>query len=116
MRGTVSVSIAATADTTRPVPAHGTEWPTTVISTINAPNRVANGSTTRLTIQAHHVPWEDLYGFTQALRDHFDAAAAAHSRYFGAHRPTSTVSGVVALALPAQLVEIGAVARTDITG
>jgi 2-iminobutanoate/2-iminopropanoate deaminase len=125
----------------------------------------------------YHVPWEDLYGFTQALqvgdtiyvsgqfahdaggnfigegdfgtqieaalanldrvlahfdasraqivettvlvvglRDHFDAAAAAHSRYFGDHRPTSTVSGVVALALPEQLVEIGAVVRTDITG
>ncbi|NMO52864.1 RidA family protein [Actinoplanes sp. TBRC 11911] len=122
----------------------------------------------------YHVPWEDLYGFSQALqvgdtiyvagqfahdadgtfigegdfgtqieaalanldkvlahfgasrrqvvettvlvvglRDHFDAAAAAHSRYFGTHRPTSTISGVVALALPQQLVEIGAVVRTD---
>lgn len=48
------------------------------------------------------------------LRDHFDAAAAAHSRFFGDHHPTSTVSGVVALALPVQLVEIGAVVRLDI--
>ncbi|RKF25524.1 RidA family protein [Micromonospora globbae] len=48
------------------------------------------------------------------LREHFDAVAAAHSRYFGDHRPTSTVSGVVELALPAQLVEIGAVVRLDI--
>jgi 2-iminobutanoate/2-iminopropanoate deaminase len=123
----------------------------------------------------HHVPWEELYGFSQALqvgetvyisgqfahdadgtfigegyfdvqmkaaldnlgkvlayfgasrnqvvettilvvglRDHFDSVAQAHSRYFGEHRPTSTVSGVVALALPPQLVEIGAVVRLDI--
>ncbi|MFC0508376.1 RidA family protein [Micromonospora costi] len=48
------------------------------------------------------------------LREHFDAAAAAHARYFGDHRPTSTISGVVELALPAQLVEIGAVVRLDI--
>lgn len=47
------------------------------------------------------------------LHDHFDAAAAAHAQYFGGHRPTSTISGVVALALPAQLVEIGAVVRLD---
>jgi enamine deaminase RidA (YjgF/YER057c/UK114 family) len=48
------------------------------------------------------------------LREHFDAVAAAHAGYFGDHRPTSTTSGVVALALPAQLVEIGAVVRLDI--
>lgn len=48
------------------------------------------------------------------LRDYFEAAAAAHARYFGDHRPTSTISGVVALALPPQLVEIGAVVRLDV--
>jgi 2-iminobutanoate/2-iminopropanoate deaminase len=48
------------------------------------------------------------------LREHFDATAAAHSRFFGDHHPTSTVSGVVALALPVQLVEIGALVRLDI--
>lgn len=48
------------------------------------------------------------------LREHFNAAAAAHARYFGDHRPTSTASGVVELALPPQLVEIGAVVRLDI--
>jgi enamine deaminase RidA (YjgF/YER057c/UK114 family) len=48
------------------------------------------------------------------LREHFDAVAAAHARYFGDHRPTSTGWGVVALALPAQLLEIAAVARLDI--
>lgn len=48
------------------------------------------------------------------LREHFDAMAAAHAAYFGEHRPTSTINGVVALALPEQLVEIGAVVRLDI--
>jgi 2-iminobutanoate/2-iminopropanoate deaminase len=44
------------------------------------------------------------------LRQHFDAIARFHAEYFGGHRPTSTVLGVVDLALPEQLVEIAAVA------
>ncbi|GAA2267074.1 hypothetical protein GCM10010145_46900 [Streptomyces ruber] len=50
------------------------------------------------------------------LREHFDATARLHSDYFGKHRPTSTVMGVSDLALPDQLVEIGAVVRLDIQG
>jgi 2-iminobutanoate/2-iminopropanoate deaminase len=37
-------------------------------------------------------------------------AARLHAEYFGSHRPTSTVIGVVDLALPPQLVEIAAIA------
>jgi enamine deaminase RidA (YjgF/YER057c/UK114 family) len=48
------------------------------------------------------------------LRENFDAAAAAHANFFADHHPTSTASGVVALALPEQLVEIGAVVRLDL--
>ncbi|GAA1834202.1 RidA family protein [Actinomadura chokoriensis] len=48
------------------------------------------------------------------LRDNFDAAARLHSEYLGQHRPTSTVMGVSDLALPDQLVEIGAVVRLDV--
>ena len=48
--------------------------------------------------------------YVKELRHHFDAMARLHAEYFGAHRPTSTVLGVVDLALPAQLVEIAAVA------
>lgn len=48
------------------------------------------------------------------LRDHFDATARLHSAYFGKHPPTSTVMGVSDLALPDQLVEIGAVVRLDV--
>jgi 2-iminobutanoate/2-iminopropanoate deaminase len=47
------------------------------------------------------------------LREHFDAAAAAHAEFFADHHPTSTASGVVALAVPEQLVEIGALVRLD---
>jgi enamine deaminase RidA (YjgF/YER057c/UK114 family) len=49
------------------------------------------------------------------LRDHFDAVARLHADYCGGHRPTSTVMGVSDLALPDQLVEIGAVVRLDMT-
>ena len=48
--------------------------------------------------------------YVKELRRHFDAIARLHAEYFGAHRPTSTVLGVADLALPAQLVEIAAVA------
>ncbi|WP_234329210.1 MULTISPECIES: RidA family protein [unclassified Streptomyces] len=48
------------------------------------------------------------------LRDNFDVTARLHAEYFGRHRPTSTVMGVSDLALPDQLVEIGAVARLDV--
>ncbi|MFE0633010.1 RidA family protein [Streptomyces sp. NPDC058864] len=50
----------------------------------------------------------------RGLRDHFDTAARLHAAYCGDHRPTSTVMGVSDLALPDQLVEIGAVVRLDI--
>ena len=48
------------------------------------------------------------------LRENFDATARLHSGYFGEHRPTSTVLGVSDLALPDQLVEIGANVRHDV--
>ena len=48
--------------------------------------------------------------YVKDLRRHFDAVARLHAEYFGDHRPTSTVLGVVELALPQQLVEIAAVA------
>ncbi|WP_431968829.1 RidA family protein [Actinacidiphila sp. bgisy160] len=50
----------------------------------------------------------------KGLRDHFDTAARLHAAYCGEHRPTSTVMGVSDLALPDQLVEIGAVVRLDV--
>ncbi|WP_316741493.1 RidA family protein [Streptomyces sp. MK7] len=49
------------------------------------------------------------------LREHFDTVARLHAAYCGDHRPTSTVMGVTDLALPDQLVEIGAVVRLDLT-
>ncbi|MEU5562551.1 RidA family protein [Micromonospora musae] len=48
------------------------------------------------------------------LRDNFDTVARLHLAYVGAHRPTSTVMGVADLALPEQLVELGAVVRLDL--
>ncbi|MFD8071080.1 RidA family protein [Streptomyces sp. NPDC059718] len=51
----------------------------------------------------------------RGLRDHFDTVARLHAAYCGDHRPTSTVMGVSDLALPDQLVEIGAVVRLDLT-
>jgi enamine deaminase RidA (YjgF/YER057c/UK114 family) len=48
------------------------------------------------------------------LRENFDTTARLHAAYFGEHRPTSTVMGVFDLALPDQLVEIGAVVRLDV--
>ena len=50
--------------------------------------------------------------YVKDLRRHFDAIARLHAEYFGGHRPTSTVLGVVDLALPEQLVEIAAMAVT----
>ncbi|MFF8670209.1 RidA family protein [Streptomyces sp. NPDC015242] len=48
------------------------------------------------------------------LRENFDTTARLHSEYFGKHRPASTVMGVSDLALPDQLVEIGALVRLDV--
>jgi enamine deaminase RidA (YjgF/YER057c/UK114 family) len=48
--------------------------------------------------------------YVKELGRHVDAMARLHAEYFGEHRPTSTVLGVVDLALPPQLVEIAAVA------
>ncbi len=48
--------------------------------------------------------------YVKDLRRHFDDVARLHAEYFGDHRPTSTVLGVVDLALPEQLVEVAAVA------
>lgn len=48
--------------------------------------------------------------YVKDLRWHFGDIARLHAEYFGNHRPTSTVLGVVELALPEQLVEIAAVA------
>ncbi|MFF0276910.1 RidA family protein [Streptomyces sp. NPDC004330] len=47
------------------------------------------------------------------LRENFDATARLHAECFNEHRPASTVMGVSDLALPDQLVEIGAVVRFD---
>ncbi|MEV8090713.1 RidA family protein [Streptomyces nigra] len=48
------------------------------------------------------------------LRKHFDTVARLHAEYCGENRPTSTVMGVSELALPQQLIEIGAVVRLDL--
>ncbi|WP_282798337.1 RidA family protein [Streptomyces sp. CC224B] len=48
------------------------------------------------------------------LRENFDTAARLHAEYFGKHRPASTVMGIADLALPDQLVEIGALVRLDV--
>ncbi|MEU3299653.1 Rid family hydrolase [Streptomyces sp. NPDC006678] len=48
------------------------------------------------------------------LRENFDTTSRLHAEYFGEHRPTSTVMGVSDLALPDQLVEIGALVRLDV--
>lgn len=48
--------------------------------------------------------------YVKDLARHFEAIERAHAEYFGKHRPTSTVLGVVDLAFPEQLVEIAAVA------
>jgi enamine deaminase RidA (YjgF/YER057c/UK114 family) len=48
--------------------------------------------------------------YVKDLRRHFDDMARLHVEYFGNHRPTSTVVGVVELALSQQLVEIAAIA------
>ncbi|MET9109497.1 RidA family protein [Streptomyces zhihengii] len=48
------------------------------------------------------------------LREHFGSLAPFHAQYFGEHRPTSTVMGVSDLALPEQLIEVGAVVRLDV--
>ncbi|MET9109085.1 RidA family protein [Streptomyces zhihengii] len=45
------------------------------------------------------------------LRENFDTTARLHAEYFGEHPPASTVMGVSDLALPDQLVEIGALVR-----
>ncbi len=48
--------------------------------------------------------------FLMDLRTDFTPTMAACRRYFGDHRPASNVFGVVALALPEQLIEIAATA------
>ena len=42
------------------------------------------------------------------MRANFRPAMGAFQRYFGAHRPASNAFGVVALALPEQLIEVSA--------
>ena len=51
--------------------------------------------------------------YVKDLRQHFEDIARLHREYFGDHRPTSTLLGVVDLALPSQLVEISAVALLE---
>jgi len=48
--------------------------------------------------------------YVKNLRAHVEEINRLHKEYFGDHRPTSTLLGVVDLALPQQLVEISAVA------
>ena len=59
-------------------------------------------------LQRQHVVQTTVY--VKDLRQNFEAIGRLHAEYFGEHRPTSTVLGVVDLALPEQLVEIAAVA------
>jgi enamine deaminase RidA (YjgF/YER057c/UK114 family) len=59
-------------------------------------------------LQREHVVQTTVY--VKDLRQNFEAIGRLHAEYFGEHRPTSTVLGVVDLALPEQLVEIAAVA------
>jgi len=54
--------------------------------------------------------------YVKNLRAHVDEINRLHKEYFGDHRPTSTLLGVVDLALPQQLVEISAVAILETTG
>ena len=51
--------------------------------------------------------------YVKNLREYFDDIVRLHGEYFGEHRPTSTLLGVAELALPPQLVEIGAIAVFD---
>lgn len=51
--------------------------------------------------------------YVRDLPDHFADMARLHREYFGDHRPTSTVIGVLDLALAPQLVEISAVALLE---
>ena len=50
----------------------------------------------------------------KGLPSHFDAICRLHANYFGEHRPTSAVYGVVDLAFPNQLVEVCAIAHLTI--
>jgi 2-iminobutanoate/2-iminopropanoate deaminase len=52
--------------------------------------------------------------FVVNLREHNDAVAAAHLKYFGEHRPTSTTVGAEALFFPGQLIEINVIISTDL--
>ena len=64
-------------------------------------------------LEAHGVRREHVVQTTVYVKEprrFFDQTARLHAEYFGEHRPTSTVLGVVELALPQQLVEIAAVA------
>jgi enamine deaminase RidA (YjgF/YER057c/UK114 family) len=48
------------------------------------------------------------------LRDKISTVFDAHREYFGSHRPASTMSGVVELALPGQLFEVAVKVRLDL--
>lgn len=52
--------------------------------------------------------------FVVNLRQHNNAVAASHLKYFGNHRPTSTTVGAEALFFPGQLIEINVTIRTDL--
>ena len=52
--------------------------------------------------------------FVVNLRKYNNAVAAAHLKYFGNHRPTSTTVGAEALFFPGQLIEINVTIRTDL--
>ena len=52
--------------------------------------------------------------FVVNLRKYNNAVAAAHLKYFGDHRPTSTTVGAEALFFPGQLIEINVTIRTDL--
>ena len=54
--------------------------------------------------------------YVKNLRAHVEEINRLHKEYFADHRPTSTLLGVVDLALPQQLVEISAVAILDAMG
>ena len=52
--------------------------------------------------------------FVVNLRKYNNAVAAAHLKYFGNHRPTSTTVGAEALFFSGQLIEINVTIRTDL--
>lgn len=50
------------------------------------------------------------------LSSNAEVVSEEHLRFFGSHKPVSSMIGVSELAVPGQLIEISALARTDFVG